>query len=361
MDPDPGAQAVVAGVAVERTAGDATRSLPELIFDTVRAALADAGCGMADVDGVVLAASDLIDGRSLSSMVTAPAAGAYLRDEIRVNDDGLVALSLGAARIEAGEAERVLVAAWGRPSESEPEAAAARAYDPFTEQPCGVGDLAVSALRAVAYGHRYGQRLSVMAAAVPPRVAQARRNPRAAKAASREEAPPYPLAGGHLPRLADTVAAVVLQRGGAGPRITGVGHATESFHLGDRDLVGLPGVGRAVELAMAAAGCGADEIDLVELGGRTLVDEILGLEAIGTLPAGRGFTDVGAVPVNRSGGGAAGECAPATGLARFVEAVLQLQRRAGGVQIEGPCRRALVVCGSATAGQTQTAVVVEAS
>ena len=60
--------------------------------------------------------------------MTAPAAGAYMRDEMRVTDDGLVALSLGAATVQSGHAQRTLVAAGGRPSEADVEAASAAAY-----------------------------------------------------------------------------------------------------------------------------------------------------------------------------------------------------------------------------------------
>ena len=69
----------IEGVAVEISWADRTRSLTELIFETVSKAVADAGEGWTGIDSVVLAAHDLVDGRSLSSMVTAPAAGAATR------------------------------------------------------------------------------------------------------------------------------------------------------------------------------------------------------------------------------------------------------------------------------------------
>jgi acetyl-CoA acetyltransferase len=63
--------------------------------------------------------------------------------------------------------------------------------------------------------------------------------------------------------------------------------------------------------------------------------------------------------VNPSGGGAAGYCAPAMGLARIVEATLQLQGRAGANQVEG-ARRAIATGSSIVAAQTHTAIVLEA-
>ena len=61
----------IEGVALEISFADARRNLSELIFDTVRASVDDSGREMGEIDSVVLAAHDLVDGRSLSSMVTA--------------------------------------------------------------------------------------------------------------------------------------------------------------------------------------------------------------------------------------------------------------------------------------------------
>src|ERR1700735_4934309 len=77
----------VRGSAVHRSWAGASMSLPEVIFSTVRRALDDAAVDVSDVDSVVLGAHDLTDGRSLSSMVTAPAAGAYGHDDVRLGDD----------------------------------------------------------------------------------------------------------------------------------------------------------------------------------------------------------------------------------------------------------------------------------
>lgn len=372
---------------MELTSADRRRALPELIFSCVSAALADAGCALRDVDAVTIACEDLIDGRSLSSMITGPAAGAYLRDEIRLSEDGLAALSLAAAQLESGMFERVLVAAWGRPAESDPELASASGFDPFTTQPFGLTDLAVSALRASAYLRRYGvlsgqdegdldsaDRVLVgRDRAVRARRERAERNPRANRVPVRTVPAPYPLRPAELRTETDAVAAVVLRRMSPDEakakglvRITGVGHATESYHLGDRLLNGLPSARTATEHALAQAGHDLDHVEVAEVAGRTIWDEVQLLESIGLAAPGEGFqalADDGRL--NPSGGAAAGDCAPATGLVRFAEAALQLTGRAGSVQLRGRSakagtpRVALVISGAALAGQTHTAVVAE--
>ena len=106
---------------------------------------------------MVLAAQDLVDGRSLSSMVTAPAAGAYLRDEIRFGDDGAAAFAAAVTRIEAGESGRSIVAAWARASEHDVEAVSRALFDPFFAGPLGIDELDVAAMRAQSWIRQAGR------------------------------------------------------------------------------------------------------------------------------------------------------------------------------------------------------------
>lgn len=348
----------VHGAAVSMSWADRTKSLTDLIFDGVTAALADAGIAMDRVESVVLAAHDLIDGRSLSSMVTSPAAGAYLRDEIRLADDGLAALSLGAARIAAGEAEYSVVAAWGRASEGDPVAASRAAMDPFLVQPLGLGEIDVSAFRCTRWLATYPDRAGDRAASRRQRTARAGRNPRAHGGA---HPLPYPLTDEDGPAWADIVAAAIIGRPPAPVRIAGIGHGTDLPSVGERDLLGMPALRAAAEAASAEAAIRIDALDLYEIDGMTLADEALALEALGLCAPGAGFaTYAEADRVNRSGGSAAGWCYPAMGLVRFCEAFRQAGGRAGTAQHPAPVRTALATGSAPIGGQTQTAVILDA-
>jgi acetyl-CoA C-acetyltransferase len=183
----------------------------------------------------------------------------------------------------------------------------------------------------------------------------------------------YPLHPTELRTETDAVAAVVLRLMPPGEaearglvRITGVGHGTESYHLGDRLISGLPSARTAAAHALAQAGRMLDDVEVAEVAGRTIWDEVQLLESVGLADPGQGFKALADDPrLNPSGGAAAGDCAPATGLVRFAETALQLTGRAGGVQLTdragqpGTPRVALVVSGAALAGQTHTAVVAE--
>ena len=338
---------------------DETRNLSELIFDTVRRAIDEGGRGMTGITSVVLAAHDLVDGRSLSSMVTAPAAGAYLRDEIRYGDDGAAAFAAAVVRIEAGEAERSIVAAWGRASEHDVDGVSRVLFDPFFGVPLGLEELHVSGMRAQSWiqaGGRCGDR----AAAATRRREAARSNPRALRDAGRVSRPCYPLSSDDLPMWADVVAAVIISSKPGRVKVSGMGQSSEPFAIGERQLATMPGLGRAAQQALREANRAAKNLDVVEVDGLTLFDEAVALEAVGIAAKGDGLTMLASDRrVNPSGGGAAGYCAPAMGLARIVEATLQLQGRAGGIQLQGP-RSALATGSSVVAAQTHTAVVLEA-
>ena len=124
---------VIAGAAQSRYSlrGSSAR-LEELIFHTAAAALDDCGLTRDRVDSVVIAASDAIDGRCISSMLTAHAAGAYLKDEIKVADEGSFGLIAAALRLLTAEFHTSLVVIWSKPSETPYQQVQTLQAEPFT-------------------------------------------------------------------------------------------------------------------------------------------------------------------------------------------------------------------------------------
>jgi len=335
---------------------DARRSLTDLIFDGVTAALGDAEMTLASVDSIVLAASDLIDGRSLSSMVTAPAAGAYLRDEIRLSDDGLAAASFGSARVNAGESRVTVVAAWARASEGDPPAVSRAGFDPFLHQPLGIGEMDVSAFRLSQWLHRFPDGDRARRAAAAERKRRAADNPHALQGETAGRAVPYPLREDEGCRWGDVVAAMVIGRAPGKVHISGVGHGTDPSDAGARDLLAMPALSQAVRLAVQGAGTDLGGVGHFEIDGMTLSDEALAAEVIGLCPAGQGFATLAERRgVNASGGSEAGWCYPAMGLVRLVEAYLALRGADGA---DAP-RRALATGLGGGGAQTASAIVLE--
>src|ERR1044072_7517736 len=107
---------VIAGVAAS-VGPVRTDSLESLIFATARAAIDNAGVALKDIDAVVTACADQVDGRAISSMVNTGAAGGHLRDEVNLASSGAHALVEGFLAVAAGRCETVLVSAWGKASE----------------------------------------------------------------------------------------------------------------------------------------------------------------------------------------------------------------------------------------------------
>ena len=106
--------------------------LDEMIFDATAAALTDAGEKRDEVDLVCAAASDVYDGRGISTMTLTESLGSMGKWEHRVCNDSLVALDLAAAHIEAGLARGATVGAWNKGSDIvDPSSIAATNIEPL--------------------------------------------------------------------------------------------------------------------------------------------------------------------------------------------------------------------------------------
>jgi len=351
--------AYIYGAAVSASWADASLSLTDLIFEGVTAALKDAGMSISAADSIVLSAHDLIDGRSLSSMVTAPAAGAYLRDEIRLSEDGLAAMSLAAARVEAGESEVSVVAAWGRASEGDFLATSRVAMDPFTQQPLGMSEMDISAFRLSRWMTKHGVATPARAAALQAQKKRAKTNPNALSAQSVAHPVSFPVHADEGPKWADVVVAVIIGKKPSGVRVTGVGHSTDMTQVGDRDLLAMPALRDAAKSALSDADLDLKDISIFEVDGMTLSDEAIAIEALGLCSAGEGFKSVSQDSrINLSGGSQAGWCYPAMGLVRLSEAYLRMRDKSK--EPTGERKFALVTGQGAGGGQTSTAIILEA-
>jgi acetyl-CoA acetyltransferase len=121
--------------------------------------------------------------------------------------------------------------------------------------------------------------------------------------------------------------------------------ASDSMLLHDkRDLARVPATERAAAAAYRQAGCGPDDVDVVELHDCFTIAEIVATEGLGLFEPGmggvaaeKGWTSLGGkIPVNPSGGlKAKGHPIGATGAAQIAEIVTQLRGEAGPRQVDG--------------------------
>ena len=352
------------------------RNLEELIFEAASGALADARLAWRDLDAVVIGASDLVDGRVISSMVTAGPAGSYMKDLLAVASSAEHAFVLAYLRLAAGVGDTALVAGWSKCSEAPIPQVEQLSLDPFYRRHVGMDGLVAAALQAAAYRDRYRVLEDAAARVVVKNRANGTRNPHAERrqrvTADDVLASPlvaWPLKALETPPLSDGACALVLARGeraGALRRpaawVRGLGWASDTYWREPEDLVNSRALAAAAERAYRMAGVQAPrrEIGVAEVYDVTPYHELMAYEGLGFCGPGEGarFVGDGQVSVNPSGGLLCANPFFASGLVRVAEAVLQVTGRAGGHQVEG-ARRAVAHGASGLAGQAHTVVVLE--
>jgi len=352
------------------------RNLEELIFEAASGALADARLAWRDLDAVVIGASDLVDGRVISSMVTAGPAGGYMKDLLAVASSAEHAFVLAYLRLAAGVGDTALVAGWSKCSEAPIPQVEQLSLDPFYRRHVGMDGLVAAALQAAAYRDRYRVPEDAAARVVVKNRANGTRNPHAERrqrvTADDVLASPlvaWPLKALETPPLSDGACALVLARGERAGALTrpaawvrGLGWASDTYWREPEDLVNSRALAAAAERAYRMAGVQAPrrEIGVAEVYDVTPYHELMAYEGLGFCGPGEGarFVGDGQVSVNPSGGLLCANPFFASGLVRVAEAVLQVTGRAGGHQVEG-ARRAVAHGASGLAGQAHTVVVLE--
>src|ERR1700761_9629073 len=140
----------VIGCAIRPVITSRDRSLEEIMYDTGQAALADAGLAIEDIDGIVVASNDQIDGRAISIMMASGSVGGVDRDILSTPSASEHAFIMGALRIASGEFQTQLVVAWS-PTEVASMAEAQRlGADPYFHRALPLDELSAHALQATA-------------------------------------------------------------------------------------------------------------------------------------------------------------------------------------------------------------------
>jgi acetyl-CoA C-acetyltransferase len=322
-----------------RTAWDDRQHI-DLISEAVRSALRGTGIRFDDIDFVIDSGSDFLDGRSISNCGFLGAMGAHHKEESRVEDDGLWALSYATDKIRSGSASVGLVIAYSKPSETDPRTYWCNLLEPFIQRPTGFDHIAANALYAQRYLLKAGLKpadLSVVAdrawhaAAVNPNVEIS-----AAEQAAyfSPEVVSSPLRQSDLARPVDGAVAVlvateqVARQVTARPvRINGIGAAMDQHMFAARDGVSLPACAAAARMAYSRAGTDTTTFDIAEVSADSTVGELMVLEALGLADQFRAldlYTNPGRTELNPSGGALPANPIMATGLARLHESVSRL-------------------------------------
>lgn len=358
------ARTAVVGSALCIAADPNRQSLEELLFSVAQSALNDAELSIDDIDGIVVAANDQMDGRAIAVMAASGSVGGVDRDVLSTPSASEHAFVMGALRVASGLYRTQLIVSWSTTeahSQSEVERLAA---DPYFHRRLPLDDLSSFALQA-----------SALATKFPDAHEAARLLARKRRGAAARGPGPWPLTADMVtPPVTAAVAVVVASEefvsecseAHSTAWLQGMGWATEPGFLGDRDMSTGPALAAAAAQAFGDAKIHerGESFGVAEIFDATPYQQLIALEGLGLSRREDWLADIGSgvfdpsgrLPVNPSGGSAALNAVYCNGLIRIAEAAAQLRERAGSHQIAG-ARTALAHAASGFAMQYQTVVV----
>ncbi|MGQ9652676.1 MAG: thiolase family protein [Thermodesulfobacteriota bacterium] len=353
----------------------------DLVYEVTVKALEDAGLSIQDIDNVVTVSNDFWDGRTISSMAVQDACGSRHKDISTVEGDGLFGAFYGAMRILSGSFSTTLVVAHNKCSQSRMNLITNAMFDPIYSRALGLDAITSAAMQARAYMERFGITEEQCALVSVKNHRNAMDNPHAqlpmeisVRDVLESKVLSDPVKLLDASPISDGAAAVILANEGAARRakgkpvwIKGVGHCSDAYHLGDRDLARSPALRNASKKAYSMAGISdpKKELQAIELYDAFSYMELMWLEGLGICEeggAGRltdsGFTAAdGPLPVNRSGGCLSAHPVIVAGLTRLVEAALQVRGDAGARQVPD-CKTALAHGINGPCGQSHCVMVI---
>ena len=346
-------------------------SYPELVREAVLPCLGQAGIALEEIEAVVYSLSpDAMVGIGNAERLGVDAVGARGKRFLRINTGGSTGISSVAAawsQIASGASDLVLTAGADKVGEcGDSQTVLNKIWDPVYERSLPLGTITMLAMSAVRYAHKYGMTEEDMALIVVKNRRHASRNPHAhlrkettieEVMASRYIAWPVKLfdccpqsSGGCAMLLASE--RFIRERGLEAVWITGLGHCSESYYLGDRmgrghsaDHADAAALGQSFERAYAMAGITDPrrQVDVAELYAPFSNTEFHAIEAAGLCALGESIAELragryalgGEQPVNPSGGVLCTNAIAVTAMVRVAEVALQVWGRAGERQVSG--------------------------
>ncbi len=346
-------------------------SYPDLVREAVALALADAALDLDAIEAVVYSLSpDAMVGIGNAERLGVDAVGARNKRFLRINTGGATGISSVAAayyHVAAGACDVVLTAGADKVGEcGDSQTVLNKIWDPTYERQLPLGTINMLAMSAVRYMDKYGMTEEDMARVVVKNRHHASLNPNAhlrrpttaaEVAASRYISWPIKLfdccpqsSGGCAMVLASE--RYIRDHHLDAVWITGVGHCSETYFIGDRmgtgytaDHADAYALGKSFARAYTMAGITDPrrQVDVAELYAPFSNTEFHSIEAAGLAPLGQSpamlregdFVLGGAIPVNPSGGVLCTNAIAVTAMVRVAEVAEQVRGRAGAHQVKG--------------------------
>lgn len=350
----------IVGYAQTRYERDSDASRELLVNEAAVGALRSAGIGREDIDTVVTANNDYVDGRTISNMRLVEASGGWFKDESKVEMDGAYAALYAVMRILSGDHGTAMVIGVSQASVFPTYVPGVMMLDPTFDRERGLlNEVSAAALQARAYMGAWGVTEEQIAEVSVKNLRNATLNPLALRRMpvltiddvmkSRMLYSPIRELTAFPP--SDGACSVIIASPDRAAEITdnpvwirGVGFGHDSY-LTERPLDRLQSLEDAGRRAYEMAGISdpKGETDLAEVHENFAHEELMAYEALGFCGEGKGaellesgVTGIdGELPVNPSGGALSANVTCAAGLARIVEAAMQIRGEAGPHQVPG--------------------------
>ena len=333
----------------------------EATFVASKQALDRVGLSREDIDAVVISTMDGLDGITISNSLLAPAAGAYRKDSIRIENSGIHCVISGIASILSDNADVVMVASsdtvemdFGYVTNSN--------QDQFFRGPIGFNALQSYGLLSMDYMRRYDATEADFALAASKNYQCGASNPHAhvSRSYSMEEVlastlVSWPLRALEIGNLSNGATAILLASEEKAEEltdkpvwITGFGAAMNSYFSSWEDLSGTGALSKASQRAYRIAGIKnpLEQIDFMEINNPFSPFELMACEALGICEEGVGLTLLrdgvtsvdGRLPVNLSGGTLCTNPPNSGGIFRIAQAMMHLTDGSGRSKLKNPKR-----------------------
>jgi len=358
---------------------DWNSSIEDLVYETTIKALENCNLSIPEIDTVIQSGDDVMDGIAINHVYTIESAGAFLKEESKVERDGAWAIQYAIARLLSGKFETALVTGFSKSSQCHPSAFSGMMADPFYQRPVGVDGLTSAAIQAGYFMQRTGISEQEIAKISIQNRKNGLNNPNAMCAGDFRVEDVMNSAKLSTPikkldsvPLSDGACSIVIATEDyikrnklAVPFITGFGFSNHAYLLTYRDLSKVESAEVAARSAYKMAGTSAKNIDIAEIYGAFAHQDAMLYESLGFCSEGQGMSFFeetggdGSLPVNPSGGVLCGHPIYAAGLVRIMETAKQLQGKSGKMQVKG-AKTALAHSQGGLAMQNNIVYILEA-
>jgi len=374
-------QVGVIGSAVIAPSNLQQSSLEETLHTLTLAALKSANLSIEDIDGIVVAGCDQLDGRAISIMAASGSVGGVGRDILSTPSSSEHALVLGALRVKSGMYKTQLVVSWSPLEVDSVNETQRLSNDPYYHRSLPQDDLSSYALQANLLENEVPQlREAVIELTKQLRLKGQKAYPNLSSSPIQDAVIKdskmlrYPITQGMVcPPCFGAVAMILADENWINEHnisnpawIQGMGWATETTYLGDRDLSTIGALKAAANQAYKEAGVvnPREAFDLIEVSDPSAYQALLSLEGLGLCDKNewvknvnqKSFEADSELPMNLSGGAAYFNPVFCAGLLRMAEAASQV-RGLAGVHQQKNVKAALGHGSSGLAMQYNTVVI----